>query len=201
MDSRILEEIKRRALEDSVPIIEDDGLDFMVQFIENQHIQRILEIGTAVGYSSICFCNVSEDVTVLSIEKDEDRYRQAVENIRAMNLENRITVVNADAREYETEEMFDMIFLDGPKAHNAELMARYEKNLRNGGYFAVDDAYFHGYVDNPAPIRTRRMRAMVRKMARFQDELMNDPRYETTYIRTGDGILIARKRSDTDEQG
>ena len=86
MDSRILEEIKRRALEDSVPIIEDDGLDFMVQFIENQHIQRILEIGTAVGYSSICFCNVSEDVTVLSIEKDEDRYRQAVENIRAMYL-------------------------------------------------------------------------------------------------------------------
>ena len=136
MDSRILEEIKRRALEDSVPIIEDDGLDFMVQFIENQHIQRILEIGTAVGYSSICFCNVSEDVTVLSIEKDEDRYRQAVQNIRAMNLENRITVVKADAREYETEEMFDMIFLDGPKAHNAELMARYEKNLRNGGYLS-----------------------------------------------------------------
>lgn len=201
MDDRIIEEIKRRALDDSVPIIEDDGLDFMVQFIENEHIKSILEIGTAVGYSSICFCKDNDDVTVVSIEKDEDRYRQAVENIRAVGLEDRITVINADAREYEAEGMFDLIFLDGPKAHNAELMARYEKNLKAGGYFAIDDVYFHGYVDNPAPIRTRRMRAMVRKMTAFQNELMNDPRYETTYIRTGDGILLAKKRSDSNEQG
>ena len=154
-----------------------------------------------MGYSSICFCKDNDDVTVLSIEKDEDRYRQAVENIKAVGLEDRITVINADAREYEAEGMFDLIFLDGPKAHNAELMARYEGNLKEGGYFAIDDVYFHGYVDNPAPIRTRRMRAMVRKMTAFQNDLRNDPRYETTYIRTGDGILIAKKRSDSNEQG
>ena len=195
-----MEEIKRRALDGSVPIIEDDGLDFMVQFIENEHIKRILEIGTAVGYSSINFALISDEITVVSIEKDEDRYREALENIRKMNLENRISVINADARQYDTDEKYDLIFLDGPKAHNAELMARYEKNLDEGGYFAIDDIYFHGYVDNPGPIRTRRMRAMVRKMAEFQKALMNDPKYETTYIRTGDGILIARKRSDSNEQ-
>lgn len=195
-----MEEIKRRALDGSVPIIEDDGLDFMVQFIENEHIKRILEIGTAVGYSSINFALISDEITVVSIEKDEDRYREALENIRKMNLEDRISVINADARQYDTDEKYDLIFLDGPKAHNAELMARYEKNLAEGGYFAIDDVYFHGYVDNPGPIRTRRMRAMVRKMAEFQKALMNDPKYETTYIRTGDGILIARKRSDSNEQ-
>ncbi|MBR0475148.1 MAG: O-methyltransferase [Erysipelotrichaceae bacterium] len=194
METNILEKIKQKALEDSVPIIEDDGLDFMLQFIENEHIKSILEIGTAVGYSSICFCGVDDEITVYSIEKDEERYCQAVKNIADCELSDRITVVNADARTCKVEGKFDLIFLDGPKAHNAELLARYEKNLNDNGYFAIDDVYFHGYVDNPGPIRTKRMRALVRKLTEFQNDLMNDPRYECTYIRTGDGILIARKR-------
>ncbi len=199
MESNVLARIKQQALDDSVPIIEDDGLDFMLQLIENEHVEKILEIGTAVGYSSICFCGVSDDITVLTIEKDEERYSEAVRNIRDCGLADRIRVINADARTYETDEMFDMVFLDGPKAHNGELMAKYERNLKDGGYFAIDDVYFHGYVDNPGPIRTKRMRALVRKMKEFQTNLMNDERYETTYIRTGDGILIAKKRSDSNE--
>ena len=194
MNNSLIEEMKEFALRNDVPIMEDDALFFLSQFVADHHIKSLLEIGSAIGYSSSFLALDNPQLRIVTVEIDEERSAMAVRNIEKAGLSDRIKVINCDAREYETDEQFDAILLDGPKAHNRELKKRLEGNLKKGGYLIVDDVYFHGLVNHLELVRTRRLRTLVRKIGEFQKELLEDPDYETTYIEIGDGLLTARKR-------
>ena len=194
MNNSLIEEIKEYALRNDVPIMEDDALCFLSQFMADHQIKSLLEIGSAIGYSSIYMASENPDLHIVTVEIDEERSTMAERNIDAAGLSDRITVINCDARKYSTDELFDAILLDGPKAHNSELKKRYEGNLKSGGYLIADDVYFHGLVNHLELVRTRRLRTLVRKIGEFQKELLDDPEYETTYIEIGDGLMTARKR-------
>lgn len=191
----LLTEMYRYALLNSVPVMEEDGLTFLTGYIQSRSIKSILEIGTAIGYSSIRIAHENPQIErILSLEIDEERCAVAKENILKAGMEKRIEVINCDCRQFSTEEKFDAIFLDGPKAHNQELLERFEKNLNSKGTVIIDDVYFHGYLENPQVIRTKRLRALVRKLQKFKDDFINNPDYTVSYLEIGDGILIGEKK-------
>ena len=101
--------LKNKAINDNVPIMQDEGLEFLLDFIRKNNIKTILEIGTAVGYSAIKMDCINKDIKIVSIERDEARYKQAVENVKSMNLENRIELIFDDAFNVELQEKFDLI--------------------------------------------------------------------------------------------
>ncbi len=194
MNKNLIETIKQKALIDKVPIMEDESLEYVINFLKENNITSLLEVGTAVGYSSICFAGAKEDLRIVTLEIDETRYNVAKENIKLADLEDRITVVLTDAREYDLNEKFDVLFLDGPKAHNQQLFERYLKNLKEDGTIIVDNVYFHGYIDNPESINKKRLRPLVRKLAKFREDMLKHPDFESEYIKIGDGLLICRRR-------
>ena len=200
MDSNIelISEIKKEALENKVPIMEDDGLNYVLKFLKENDIKSLLEIGTAVGYSSICFASSKADLKIVTLEKDEARYKKALENIHKVNLEDRITAILTDAREYTLDQQFDCLFLDGPKAHNQQLLENYSRNLKKGGYIVVDDVYFHGFVDHPETLNTPRLKPLVKKLTKFRNDMLNSSEYESQYLEIGDGLLICRRREENE---
>ncbi len=200
MDSNIelISEIKKEALENKVPIMEDDGLNYVLKFLKEKDIKSLLEIGTAVGYSSICFASSKSDLKIVTLEKDEVRYKKALENIHKVNLEDRITAILTDAREYTIDQQFDCLFLDGPKAHNQQLLENYSRNLKKGGYIVVDDVYFHGFVDHPETLNTPRLKPLVKKLTKFRNDMLNSSEYESQYLEIGDGLLICRRREENE---
>ena len=102
-------EIKRKALRDKVPIMEDEGLDFLCDFLKEHRIKSLLEVGTAVGYSSIMMAHHNPQLKILTLEQDEERYHEAVENIERCGLSDRINPVLTNAREFETDEKGIMV--------------------------------------------------------------------------------------------
>ncbi|MDI9540304.1 MAG: O-methyltransferase [Bacillota bacterium] len=199
MNENLIESIKQRALADKVPIMEDESLNYVVNYLKENKITSLLEVGTAVGYSSICFANSNPKLKIVTLEKDETRYNIAVENIKLANLEKRIIAVLADAREYQLHDKFDVLFLDGPKAHNQQLLERYLRNLKEDGIVIVDNMYFHGYIDNPELIKKKRLKPLVLKMAKFKEDMLNHPDFVSEYIEIGDGLLICKRREKKNE--
>ena len=187
--------IKSYAKENNVPIILDDGLDFLLKYIKENNINSILEIGTAIGYSTIMFALVSNDIKVVSIERDEKRYLEAIKNIKKFNLENRITLVFGDALEVELNDTFDLIFIDAAKAQNIKFFEKYDKNLRVGGTIVTDNLNFHGMVEkDEKEIESRNVRGSVRKTKAYINYLKENTKYETKFYSIGDGISISIKK-------
>lgn len=199
MVNKFLDELRQQALIESIPIMDDDSLMYIAEFIANHNCQSVLEVGTAIGYSAITMCYHNPNLRVLSLEKDQQRYHRALKNIKTAEMEEYIEVVNCDARQYETNKMFDMILLDGPKAHNSELLNRYEKNLNKNGYFIIDDVYFHGFIDHPEIVHSPRLMKLVKKFGAFREEMLNNEDYICTNLNIGDGLLIAKKKENKDE--
>lgn len=194
MNKELIAQIKKQALSDQVPIMEEEGLQYVVDYLKQHEITSLLEIGTAVGYSSIVFASSNPALKILTLEINPERYQQAQINIQRAALTDRIESVLTDARLYQTDRMFDALFLDGPKAHNHELLNHYLRNLKPDGVIIVDDVYFHGFVDHPELLQTKRLKPLVRKLLAFREEMLNSQEFESEYLQIGDGILIAKRR-------
>lgn len=193
----MVEQIKNKARENNVPIMQDDGIEFLTNYIKNNKIKRILEIGTAVGYSAICMARVSEDIKIVSIEKDEERYLEAVENIRKTGLENQIKLIYKDALETEIDEKFDLIFIDAAKGKNIEFFERFEKNLEKNGTFITDNINFHGFTNMPLEeIKSKNLRSLVKKIRKYITYLKENEIYQTTFYDIGDGISVTTRKED-----
>ena len=186
--------LKNKALEDNIPIMKDEGIEFLVDFIKKNNVKTILEIGTAVGYSAIKMASINSNIEITSIERDESRYNQAVENIRNMNLERRITLILDDALNVKIDKKFDLIFIDAAKGKNIEFFEKFKYNLHENGYIITDNLKFHGYVDMElSEIKSRNIRGLVRKIRKYVDFLKTNNDYKTEFYNYGDGISVSSK--------
>lgn len=187
--------IKEYALVNKVPIMVDDSIDFIISKIHQKRVKKVLEIGTAIGYSAIMMALSSPNLTVTSIEKDKDRYLEAVKNIKKFNLEDRITLIYNDALEVSLKEKYDLILIDAAKSKNLDFFNKFEKNLEPNGTIITDNLSFHGYVEQePSQIKNRNIRALVRKIRNYIDFLENNLKYKTTFYEIGDGLSVTEKR-------
>ena len=137
----------------------------------------------------------SPNVKITSIERDRERYLEALKNIKKFNLENRITLIYHDAVEVKLKEQFDLIFIDAAKGKNMAFFKKFSKNLTEEGYIITDNIKFHGYVDKEeSEIKTRNLRGLVRKIKDYINFLKNNEEYQTIFYEVGDGISVSRKK-------
>lgn len=192
-----IERIKKYAEAENVPIIQDDGIEFLSKFIIDNNIKNILEIGTAIGYSAIMMASINNSIKVTTVERDETRYLEAIKNIKAVDLEDRINLIFKDALELKLDEKFDLIFLDAAKAQNINFFTNFKSNLNDHGAIVTDNMSFHGYVNkNEEEIESKNIRALVRKIKEYKEFLELNEEYETTFLDVGDGMAITIKKND-----
>ncbi len=190
----ILNRIKEDALNQQVPIISDEGIQYLTQYIQKHSVHRILEVGAAVGYSAIMMCMAADDVTVTTIERDETRYLEALKNIKQMGLEDCIQLLYHDAFDVSLEEEFDLIFIDAAKAQNQKFFEKFEKNLSSTGTIITDNIDFHGLVNRDLQdIQSKNLRQMVRKIKNYISFLEDNTHYRTRFLKLGDGLAVSTR--------
>jgi len=188
-----IEQIEEYAKNNNVPIMQKDGINFLTQYIKDNNIKNILEIGAAIGYSAIKMALVDPSIKVTTIERDIDRYNKAVENIKAFNLENRINIILGDALETNINDKFDLIFIDAAKSQYIKFFEKYEINLKQNGVIITDNLSFHGLVEDDSKITNRNTKQLVRKIRNYIEFLKNNKNFDTIFYSIGDGVAISKK--------
>jgi predicted O-methyltransferase YrrM len=192
----MIEKIEEYAHINRIPIMQKDGITYLCNLIKENNIKNILEIGSAIGYSAIKMALLNEDIHVTTIEKDEERYNIAVNNIREFNLGGRINIILDDALNTEINDKFDLIFIDASKGNNINFFNKYSKNLANHGIIVTDNLHFHGLVLDESLIKTKNQRGIVRKIKEFITFLEENEDYDTEIISVGDGIALSKRKED-----
>ena len=190
---QVIEQIEKYAKDNRVPIMLSDGIDYLCNYIKDHNIKSILEIGSAIGYSAIRMALVDNEIQITTIEKDEERYKEALKNISDFDLNSRIDIRLEDAMDCNIEGEFDLIFIDASKGHNIDFFNKYKKNLKENGVIITDNLSFHGLVEDESKIKTKNQRSLVKKIKLFIDFLDNNLEFSTEYINVGDKISISKK--------
>lgn len=189
----IITEIEQYAYENDIPIMQKDGIEFLTNYIKDKKIKKILEIGSAIGYSAIKMALVDNDIIVTTIERDEERYRIAVENINKFNLNHRIELILGDALETNILGEYDLIFIDAAKSQYINFFEKYELNLKIGGAIVTDNLSFHGLVEDDSKTNNRNTKQLVKKIRKYIEYLKNNTKYATTFYELGDGVAVSIK--------
>ena len=188
-------EIKKVALDNDIPIMQDETIDFITDYIEKNKVRTILEVGTAVGYSAIMMASSNPLVRVVSIEKDKNRYIEAKKKKKKVNLEDRITLIFNNALDVKLDEKFDLIIIDAAKSKNLDFFSHFEKNLEVNGAIITDNMNFHGYVEKDlSEISSKNIRGLVKKIRKYIQFLQDNVKYKTQFYDLGDGISVTERR-------
>ena len=191
--NKLLISLKEDAFKNNVPIITDEGINFINQIISLSNAKTILEIGTAIGYSAINMA-LKNDVLITTIERDEKMFTQASKNVKKALLEKQITLINQDALEIEDEEikMFDLIFIDAAKAQSINFFNKFKNHLNSKGVIITDNLLFHDLIDKRAD--TRNLRQLLRKIDNFNQFIVTQEDFNTYLYQLGDGMSLSIKR-------
>jgi len=192
MNNIELQKIKQKALEDHIPIIMDDTLETIKKYLENKEIIDILEIGTAVGYSAICFSEfLSEDGTIDTIEREKERVIEARENIKRADVKRQINIYEGDAVEIlpSLDKKYDMIFIDAAKGKYPFFLKESLRLLKKGGVIFADNILYKGYV--MSDYNKHKQRTAVRNLREYIKEVLDNPNLDTEILDVGDGLAIS----------
>lgn len=191
-----MKELEEYAKINNIPIMQKDGILYLINYIKENNIKNILEIGSAIGYSSIMMASINSDIKITTIERDKDRYDLAVSNIKKYNLDKQINIIYGDAVDTDITGMYDLIFIDAAKGKNIFFFEKYKNNLVKGGTIITDNLSFHGLVEDSDLVKTKNQRGIVNKIKDFISFLGNNDEFDTEYIPVGDKIAISKRRSD-----
>jgi predicted O-methyltransferase YrrM len=189
-----IEEMRQYAKDNNVPIIQDEGLAFLKAIVKLYKPKRILEVGCAIGYSSSMMCLYC-NCEIYTIERDPIMYEQALKNIEALGLNDKIHVIFKDALEITNELdglTFDMIFIDAAKGQYTKFFQKFTPLLENKGIVVTDNMLFHGLLDQQ--IQNRNLRQLVTKLKKYHDFLLNNEEYDTSIYDLGDGMALSIKK-------
>ena len=187
-----LEDIEYYAKSNNIPIMLKDGINFLTEYIKNNNIKKILEIGSAIGYSAIKMALVSCDIQVTTIERDKSMYDEAIKNISEMELNNQINVIFDEALNVELNEKYDLIFIDAAKSQYIKFFNKFKDNLAENGVIITDNLSFHGLVIDSSNC-SRNTKQLVKKIRKYIDFLKSNEEFETEFLSLGDGISISKK--------
>lgn len=189
--------IQAYAAAQHVPIMEDQGIHELVELLKVQQPEKILEIGSAIGFSAIKMAESLPSCTIDTVERDDARYQKAIEFIAQSGFGGRIRIFHADALELsllDLKRQYDAIFIDAAKGQYERFFNKYEELLPKGGIIYCDNMAMHGLSDLPLSEVPRRKRTMIRNLAAFKEHMLNHPCYDTELLSSGDGIMICRKK-------
>lgn len=189
-----LKKIEEYAKENRVPIMEKEGITFLTDYIQKHSIKTILEIGSAIGYSAIKMALLDPEIQVVTIERDEERYKEAVKNREIFHLEKQITLLYQDAFDVELNDQFDLIFIDAAKSQYVKFFEKFKKNLKKDGVIISDNLNFHGYTHQKERIQSKNLRQLVGKIRNYIQFLEENEEFETSFFDIGDGIGVSKRR-------
>ena len=190
-----LREMREYAKRENIPIMQEEGIDYLTTFIISHQIKEVLEIGTAIGYSAIMMALCYPKIKITSIERDEKRYLEALKNVKMFGLEDRIKLLFRDALDVKISDKFDMIFIDAAKGQNTNFFKKFESNLNDHGFIITDNMYFHGYLKkDESEIKSKNLRALVRKIRDYHTFLADNKDFSTKIYEVGDGIAVSEKK-------
>ena len=190
-----LEKIKEKALENHIPIIMDDTLEVIAKILIEKKPKRILEIGTAVGYSAMCFSKyLAEDGLIDTIERDEKRIEEAKQNFKKVEVENKINLYEGDAVEIlpTLNEKYDVVFIDAAKGKYPFFLKEALRMLKQDGIIFADNILYKGYV--MSDYNKHKQRTAVRNLREYIKEVTEDPNLETEILEVGDGLAVSRRK-------
>ncbi len=193
MDKTELKKIKEKALEAHIPIIMDDTLEVMEKYLKEEKPQRILEIGTAVGYSAICFTDfLAENGVIDTIERDAERVEEARENIKRTQVESKINIYEGDAVEIlpTLNEKYDAVFIDAAKGKYPFFLKEALRMINPNGIIFADNILYKGYV--MSDYNKHKQRTAVRNLREYIKEVSENPNLETEILEVGDGLAVSK---------
>ena len=189
----LIREMRTYAEKENVPIMQRDGINFLVEQIIKKDVKSILEIGTAIGYSTIIMAFIRDNIKITSVERDEKRYLKAVKNVKKAHLEDRINLIFNDALEVNIKDKYDLIFIDAAKAQNIKFFEKFKDNLNEKGLIITDNMNFHELTEKEEEIKSRNLRALVRKIKNYRKYLEENTEFKTEFLNIGDGIAISKR--------
>jgi predicted O-methyltransferase YrrM len=193
-------EMEQYATKHSIPIMEWTGIETMLQVLKIRKPEKILEIGTAIGYSAIRMADALPNAKIVTIERDAERYEKALYYIQQSGFSSRIQLIFGDALEKWEEASqsgpYDALFIDAAKGKYQHFFQTYEKMLKANGLVITDNVLFKGLVVENQ-IENKNIKNLVKKIRSFNEWLMNHPDFETTILPVGDGVAISIKRGET----
>ena len=193
MNKEELKKIKEKAQEEHIPIIMDDTLEVIEKYLKDNKPKRMLEIGTAVGYSAICFTEfLSEDGSIDTIEREKIRVLEAKENIKKAEVEGKINIYEGDAVEIlpTLEGKYDAIFIDAAKGKYPFFLKESLRMLKSDGIIFADNILYKGYV--LSDYNKHKQRTVVRNLREYIKETTEDERLDTKILEVGDGLAITK---------
>ena len=196
MNKEELEIIKQKALEEHIPIIMDDTLEVIGSILEKNKPNKILEIGTAVGYSAICFSKyLAGNGRIDTIERDEERIKEAKINIKDMDLGNVIQIYEGDAVEIlpTLNEKYDMVFIDAAKGKYPFFLKEALRMLSENGIIFADNILYKGYV--MSDYNKHKQRTAVRNLREYIKEVTENENLDTEILEVGDGLAISKLKN------
>lgn len=193
-----IRKIEKYAKKYNVPIMQKDGIDFLTKYIKENNIKNILEIGSAIGYSSIKMALVNKNIRVTTIERDKERYNEAIKNINRLKLNDRINIILEDALNIDITGKYDLIFIDAAKSQYIKFFEKFEKNLDVNGVIVTDNLSFHGLVEDDSKTTNRNTKQLVRKIRNYIEYLKENKNYKTVFYNLGDGIAISKRIESID---
>jgi len=197
--SGIFAEMEAFAKENNVPIMEPLGMELLLQILRIHQPSKILEIGTAIGYSTLRMAFALPGTRIVSVERDMERYTEAEKNIEKAGVADRIQIIHGDAletvEEASSQGPFDAIFIDAAKGQYRKFFSLYSPFLRDGGIMVSDNVLFKGLVYEEE-IENKRLSKLAGKINGYNQWLISQKDYVTTIIPAGDGIAISLKRGE-----
>ncbi|WP_416729056.1 O-methyltransferase [Fictibacillus sp. JL2B1089] len=191
--------MEQYAKEHNVPIMDLTGMETLLSYVRLKKPKRILEVGTAIGYSAIRMALACENAEIISIERDEERYNIAKDNVRSFHLESRINLLFGDANELQSQveqyAPYDFIFIDAAKGQYQNFFDHYSSMLSPDGIIVTDNILFRGYVADESGLESRRLRSLVKKIRSFNEYMMQHPDYQSSILPVGDGMMVSIRNS------
>lgn len=195
--NEVIKDMERYAEANNVPIIEKDSIKFIRKYIKINDVKKILELGTAIGYSAVMMASVKDDVEVTTIERDDKRYREAVKNVNACGMDKRIEIVFNDALDVNLAgHKYDLIFIDAAKGQYIKFFEKFENYLNPGGVIITDNLKFHGLVNNKEKIESRNVLGLVNKIEKYIEYLKERDDFVTRFYDIGDGLSVSFRAND-----
>jgi len=194
-DFKELEELCRR---NRIPILDRDAADFLKLQLKIKKPKRVLEIGTAYGFSALLTAkNTLQDTEIITVEIDAERAEMAKKIISESNYSDKIDIKVANALDVlmYLQNQFDFIFLDAAKGQYLYLFEYIMDLLEPGGILLADNVLYKGKVLSDKEVR-HKIRTIVNNLKKYLELVMNHPELDSTIISAGDGMALSRRKDN-----